>query len=151
VGSSVGELAGVGLERDAMARRPKIAWSPEERELLAAKGLELRMLRVFDSPLHLFRSAQAALPPERRRRTVRTLGEIPWFVPAVDCLLAEAAARKQSDLVATILDWHRRHLDSLEQWHDRHIKILEELQAIHRTIAGAVTELGRQRRPTIAV
>jgi hypothetical protein len=127
-------------------RRERIVWSPEERELLAGRSLEPRMLRVFDSPLHLFRPAQAALLPERRRRSVRALGEIPWFVPAVDSLLAERAAQQQSDLVATILDWQKRHLDSLEAWHDRHIKILEELKAIHATIAGAVTEVGRQRR-----
>jgi hypothetical protein len=81
---------------------------------------------------------------------VRTLGEIAWFVPALDALLAERAAQQQSDLVAMMVDWHQRHLDSLEAWHDRHIKILEELRAIHATIAGAVTELHRQRRPPIA-
>jgi hypothetical protein len=124
-------------------RRVRIVWSIEELELLAGKALELRMLRLYEYPLHLFRSAQAALPPERRRRSVKALGGIPWFVPAVDSLLAERAAQHQSDLVATILDWDERYLRSLSEWLDRHIKILEEIQAIHRTIELLGNELAQ--------
>jgi hypothetical protein len=83
----------------------KITWTDEEKELIVGNAVKLKPLKTWDSPLFLFREAQLVMPPDRRRR-IRALSEIPWFIPAVNqAILSGATPGRVVDLTELLSDY----------------------------------------------
>jgi hypothetical protein len=79
-----------------MAKPPeKVFWSEEEKLALVMRAIELRMHKMWDSPLDVLRASMAALPADRRRN-VRSLAEAPWFVELHDKMLSERLIRHKA-------------------------------------------------------
>ena len=80
-----------------MAKPPeKVFWSEEEKLAVVMRAIELRLHKMWDSPLHVLRASMTALPADRRRK-VRSLAEAPWFVELHDKLLSERLIRQKWD------------------------------------------------------
>ena len=96
-----------------MARPPeKVFWSEDEKLAIAMRAIELRMHKMWDSPLQVLRASMSALPTDRRRK-VRSLAEAPWFVELHDKMLSERLIRHKgigAEILAAMAEgWRLQH------------------------------------------
>ena len=82
----------------------KIFWSEEEKLAIVMRAIELRMHKMWDSPLHVLRASMTALPADRRRK-VRSLAEAPLFVELHDKMLSERLIRHKGIGSRSWLPW----------------------------------------------
>jgi hypothetical protein len=130
-----------------MARPPeKVFWSDDEKLALVMRAIELRLQKMWDSPLHVLRASMTALPADRRRK-VRSMAEAPWFVELHDKLLSERLIRHKgvgAEILSAIAEgWRLQH----EAWLVQHTSVREavhELKA-HTAILAEILELLRSR------
>jgi hypothetical protein len=96
-----------------MAKLPeKVFWSEEEKLAIVMRAIELRLHKMWDSPLHVIRASMTALPADRRRN-VRSLAEAPWFVELHDKMLSERLIRHKgigAEILAAVAEgWRLQH------------------------------------------
>jgi hypothetical protein len=123
-----------------MAKQPeKIFWSEAEKTTLVMRAIELRMERMWESPLHIVRASMAALPPDRRRK-VRSLAEVPWFIELHDAELSKRLVHHKgigAEILSTLADgWNRQQA----AWEIQH----EAWKVQHAALNEAVKELKAQ-------
>jgi hypothetical protein len=108
-----------------MARPPeKVFWSEEEKLAIVMRAIELRMHKMWDSPLHVLRASMTALPADRRRK-VRSLAEAPWFMELHDKMLSERLIHHKgigAEILSAIAEgWRFQH----EAWVVKHTSVRE--------------------------
>jgi hypothetical protein len=132
-----------------MAKPPeKVFWSEEEELAIVMRAIELRMQKIWDSPLHVLRASMTALPADRRRK-VRSLADAPWFVELHDKMLSERLIHHKG-IGAEILfvmaeGWQLQH----EAWVVQHTSLREAVHELKRQTAmlAESLELLRSRTP----
>ena len=130
-----------------MAKPPeKVFWSEEEKLALVMRAIELRMKKMWDSPLHVLRASMTALPADRRRN-VRSLAEAPWFVELHDKMLSERLIRHKgigAEILAAMAEgWRLQH----EAWVVQHTTVSEVVHELksQTAIMAEILELLRSR------
>jgi hypothetical protein len=130
-----------------MARRQeKVFWSEEEKLAVVMRAIDLRMQKMWDSPLQVLRASMTALPADRRRK-VRSLAEAPWFVELHDKLLSERLIRHKgigAEILSAVAEgWRLQH----EAWVVQHTTIGEAVHELKRQTAmlAEILELIRSR------
>jgi hypothetical protein len=130
-----------------MAKPPeKVFWSEEEKLALVMRPIELRLHKMWDSPLHVLRASMTALPADRRRN-VRSLAEAPWFVELHDKLLSERLIRHKgigAEILGALAEgWRIQH----EAWIVQHTAIREVVHELKSQTANLaeILELLRSR------
>ena len=130
-----------------MAKQPeKIFWSEEEKMVLVMRAIELRMHKMWDSPLHILRASMTALPADRRRK-VRSLAEAPWFVELHDKMLSERLIHHKgigAEILAAMAEgWRLQH----EAWVVQHTSLREAVHELksQTAILAEILELLRSR------
>jgi hypothetical protein len=123
-----------------MARPPqKVFWSEEEKLALVMRAIELRMHKMWDSPLHVLRASMTALPADRRRK-VRSLAEAPWFVELHDTMLRKRLVRPKgigAEILASVAEgWRLQH----EAWTVQHMAVREAVREL-KTQTAILTEI----------
>jgi hypothetical protein len=123
-----------------MARPPeKVFWSEEEKLAIVMRAIELRLQKMWDSPLHVLRASMTALPADRRRK-VRSLAEAPWFVELHDKLLSERLIRHKgigAEILASVAEgWRLQH----DAWVVQHTSVREAVQEL-KTQTALLTEI----------
>jgi hypothetical protein len=111
-----------------MARRQeKVFWSEEEKLAIVMRAIELRLHKMWDSPLHVLRASMTALPADSAAK-VRSLADAPWFVEVHDKMLSERLRRHKgigAEIVSAVAEgWRLQH----EAWLVQHTSIRE---AVH--------------------
>ena len=132
-----------------MSRPPeKVFWSEEEKLVIVMRAIDLRMHKMWDSPLHVLRTSIAALPADRRRK-VRSLAEAPWFVELHDKMLSERLIRHKgigAEILSAIAEgWRLQH----DAWMVQHTSLREAVHELKRQTANLaeILELLRSRTP----
>jgi hypothetical protein len=130
-----------------MAKQPeKVFWSEEEKLAIVMRAIELRLRKMWDSPLHVLRASMTALPADRRRN-VRSLAEAPWFVQLHDNLLSERLIRHKgigAEILSAVAEgWRLQH----EAWMVQHTSVREAAQELksQTAILTEILELLRSR------
>jgi hypothetical protein len=130
-----------------MARPPeKVFWSDDEKLALVMRAIELRMQKMWDSPLHVLRASMTALPADRRRK-VRFMAEAPWFVELHDKLLSERLIRHKgvgAEILSAVAEgWRIQH----EAWLVQHTSLCEAVHELkgQTAILAEILELLRSR------
>jgi hypothetical protein len=130
-----------------MARSPeKVFWSEEEKLAIVMRAIELRMQKIWDSPLHVLRASMTALPADRRRK-VRSLAEAPWFVELHDKMLSERLIHHKgigAEILSAIAEgWRIQH----DAWVVQHTSISEAVHELktQTAILAEILELLRSR------
>ena len=128
-----------------MAKPPeKVFWSEEEKLALVMRAIELRMHKMWDSPLDVLRASMAALPADRRRN-VRSLAEAPWFVELHDKMLSERLIRHKgigAEILAAMAEgWRIQH----DAWVVQHTAIREVVHELKSQTA-ILSEIPEQIR-----
>ena len=113
-----------------MAKPPeKVFWSEEEKLAIVMRAIELRMNKMWDSPLHVLRASMTALPADRRRK-VRALAEAPWFVELHDRMLSERLIRHKgigAEILSAVAEgWRVQH----EAWVVQHTALRDALHEL---------------------
>jgi hypothetical protein len=113
-----------------MARPPeKVFWSEEEKLAIVMRAIELRMHKMWDSPLQVLRASMTALPADRWRN-VRSLAEAPWFVELHDKLLSERLIRHKgigAEILSAVAEgWRLQH----EAWVVQHTALRDALHEL---------------------
>jgi hypothetical protein len=127
-----------------MARPPeKVFWSDEEKLAIVMRAIELRMQKIWDSPLQVLRASMTALPADRRRK-VRSLAEAPWFVELHDKMLSERLIHHKgigAEILSVMAEgWRLQH----EAWVVQHTSLREavhELKAQTAVLAEILEQL----------
>jgi hypothetical protein len=96
-----------------MAKPPeKVFWSDEEKLALVMRAIDLRLHKMWDSPVQVLRASMTALPADRQRN-VRSLAEAPWFVELHDKMLSERLIRHKgigAEILAAMAEgWRLQH------------------------------------------
>jgi hypothetical protein len=132
------------------ARRERVVLSDQEKALVVGKAIELAALKLWDSPLTLFREAQKVLPLERRR-TTRSLGEVEWFAPMYDhALLDRVTLGHEVDLTQIVRNGyaiqHEIIMTNLgeQQQHGRTLSRIEALLAPLPRIEALLTRIAER-------
>jgi hypothetical protein len=130
-----------------MAMPPeKVFWSEEEKLAIVMRAIELRMTKIWDSPLQVLRASMTALPADRRRK-VRSLAEAPWFVELHDKMLSERLIRHEgigAEILSAVAEgWRLQH----EAWVVQHTSISEAVHELktQTAILAEILELLRSR------
>jgi hypothetical protein len=130
-----------------MARPPeKVFWSEEEKLAIVMRAIELRMRKMWDSPLDVLRASMTALPADRRRK-VRSLAEAPWFVELHDKMLSERLIRHKgigAEILSAVAEgWRIQH----EAWVVQHTSVSEAVRELktQTAILAEILELLRSR------
>jgi hypothetical protein len=130
-----------------MAKSPeKVFWSDEEKLAIVMRAIELRLHKMWDSPLHVLRASMTALPADRRR-TVRSLAEAPWFVELHDRMLSERLIRHKgigAEILSAIAEgWRIQH----DAWTVQHTSLREAVHELksQRAKLTEILELLRSR------
>ena len=130
-----------------MARPPeKVFWSEEEKLAIVMRAIDLRMHKMWDSPLHVLRASIAALPADRRRK-VRSLAEAPWFVELHDKMLSERLIRHKgigAEILSAVAEgWRLQH----DAWMVQHTCLREAVLELKKQTANLaeILELLRSR------
>jgi hypothetical protein len=123
-----------------MARPPeKVFWSEEEKLAIVMRAIELRMHKMWDSPLHVLRASMTALPADRRRK-VRSLAEAAWFVELHDKMLSERLIRHKgigAEILSAVAEgWRLQH----EAWTVQHASVSEAVREL-KTQTAILTEI----------
>ena len=131
----------------AIAKQPeKIFWSDEEKLAIVMRAIELRMHKMWDSPLHVLRASMTALPADRRRN-VRSLAEAPWFVELHDKMLSERLIHHKgigAEILSAVAEgWRIQH----EAWMVQHTSLREAVHELksQAAILAEILELLRSR------
>jgi hypothetical protein len=130
-----------------MAKSPeKVFWSEEEKLAIVMRAIDLRMHKMWDSPLHVLRASMTTLPADRRRK-VRSLAEAPWFVELHDKMLSERLIRHKgigAEILSAVAEgWRIQH----EAWVVQHTAIREVVHELktQTAILVEILELLRSR------
>jgi hypothetical protein len=126
----------------------KVFWSDEEKLALVMRAIELRMTKIWDSPLHVLRASMTALPADRRRK-VRSLAEAPWFVELHDKLLSERLIRHKgigAEILSTVAEGWRLQYEAWGVQHTAIREVVHELKG-QTAILAEILELLRSRTP----
>jgi hypothetical protein len=118
-----------------MAKPPeKVFWSEEEKLALVMRAIELRLHKMWDSPLHVLRASMTALPADRRRN-VCSLAEAPWFVELHDKTQSARLIRHNvigSEILAAMAEgWRMQH----EAWTVQHTSVREAVHELKSQMA----------------
>jgi hypothetical protein len=108
-----------------MAEPPdKVFWSEGEKLAIVMRAIELRLHKMWDSPLQVLRASMTALPADRRRN-VRSLAEAPWFVELHDKMLSERLIHHKgigAEILSAVAEgWRIQH----DAWVVQHTAIRE--------------------------
>jgi hypothetical protein len=111
-----------------MARPPeKVFWSEEEKLAVVMRAIDLRMHKMWDSPLHVLRASMTAFPADRRRM-VRSWADAPFFVELHDKMLSERLIRHKgigAEILSAVTEgWRLQH----DAWVAQHTSLRE---AVH--------------------
>jgi hypothetical protein len=107
----------------------KIFWSEDEKLAIVMRAIELRLHKMWDSPLHVLRASMTALPADRRRN-VRSLAEAPWFVELHDKMLSERLIQHKgiaAEILSAVAEgWRIQH----EAWVVQHTSLCEAVREL---------------------